>query len=155
MNLSAATGVWSSGSTLVLPWTLAGWLDSRWQGAGLVTLIRVLRHGQGLGGESVSEEVSYFVSNQQVNSQLEADALFDAIRQHWRIEAMYRRRGVSLQEDALRTGSQAVSWLMSSLRTLALNFLQRFKPKNMVAQLEGFTDNFSSLLLFMTQQKAL
>lgn len=118
-----------------------------------MTLIRVPRHRQGLGGESVSEEVSYFVSNQQVNSQLEADALFDAIRQHWRIEAMHQRRDVSLQEDALRTGSQAVSRLMSSLRTLVLNLLQRFKPKNMVTQLEGFADNFSSLLLFMTQQK--
>lgn len=130
-----------------MPWTLA---RVRWQGAGLVTLIRAVRHRQGLGGETTSEEVRYFVSNQQVNSQLEADALFDAIRQYWRIEAMHQRRDVSLREDDLRTGSQAASRLMSSLRTLVLNLLQHVKPKNMVAQLEGFADNFSSLLLFMT-----
>ncbi len=130
-------------------------LAPRWQAAGLVTLIQVVRNRQGLRGESPSEETSYFVSNSQPATQSQADELFDAIRKHWRIEAMHHRRDVTLSEDALRTGKQAVSRLMSSLRTLVVNLLRRTNCKNMAAQLEDFADKFPTLLQFMTQQKVL
>lgn len=130
-------------------------LAPRWQAAGLVTLIRVIRCRQGLRGETPSEETSYFVSNSLSVSQSQADSLFDAIRQHWRIESMHHRRDVSLSEDALRTGSQAITRLMSSLRTLVINLLGRTTGKNMAAQLEHFADKFSTLLQFMTQQRVL
>jgi len=68
---------------------------------------------------------------------------------------MHYVRDVTLAEDALRTGIQAVSRLMSSLRTLTINLLRRAKPKNMAAQLDTFADNFHSLIEFMTQQLVL
>ena len=130
-------------------------LAPRWQDAGLATLIRVVRNRQGLRGETPTQAVSNFISNNQPSSQQEADGLFEAIREHWRIEAMHYRRAVKLCEDGLRTGSQAISRLMSNLRTLVMSFLRRIKPKNKVAQLENFADNFPTLLQFMTQEMVL
>jgi hypothetical protein len=45
-----------------------------------------------------------------------------------------------------RTGSQAVSQLMSSLRTMVINLLRRKGVKNMAAQLEDFADKFQTFL---------
>ncbi|QHW01062.1 ISAs1 family transposase [Spirosoma endbachense] len=130
-------------------------LAPRWHAAGLATLIRVVRNRQGLSGGAPSQEVNYFVSNSQPTTQPEADELFDALRHHWRIEVMHHRRDVTLAEDRLRTESQAVSRLMSSLRTMVINLLGRKKPKNMVAQLEDFADKFLTLIQFMNQELVL
>jgi predicted transposase YbfD/YdcC len=130
-------------------------LASRWKQAGLATLIRVVRSRQPLAGGPAIRAVSYFVSNSQPTAQPQADELFDAIRQHWRIEVMHHRRDVTLAEDALRTGSAAISRLMSSLRTLVINLLRRIKPTNKIAQLEDFADKFPTLIQFLTQQMVL
>ena len=130
-------------------------LAIRWKDAGLVTLIQVRRGRQKLDGSLKTEEVSYFVSNLQVESQQLAEELFDAVRHHWRIEAMHHVRDVTLAEDALRTGNQAISRLMSTLRTLTITILARAKPKNMAAQVEGFADKFYTLIQFMTQEMVL
>jgi len=130
-------------------------LAPRWHTAGLATLIRVVRNRQGLTGDTPTQEVSYFVSNSQPTTQPEADELFAALRHHWRIEVMHHRRDVTLAEDKLRTGKQAVSRLMSSLRSLVINLLRRIKPKNMAAQLEYFADKFQTLIQFMTQEMVL
>ena len=130
-------------------------LAPRWKDAGISTLIRVLRIRQGLEGGQRTEAVSYFLSNSQPANSQEAHELFDAIRQHWRIEAMHYRRDVTWGEDALRTCSQAISRLMSSLRTLTINLLSRLKLKNMAAQLDNFADKFHTLIQFMTQQMVL
>lgn len=95
------------------------------------------------------------MSNALPLNQTGANELFDAIRQHWRIEAMHYRRDVTLAEDALRTGSQAISRLKSSLRTLTINLLKRAKPKNMAAQLDEFADKLYTLIQFMTQELVL
>lgn len=128
-------------------------LDQRWQTTGLCTLICVLRRRQICG--LVSEEVSYYVSNQQPSSQLEADALFRAIRGHWGIEVMHHKRDVTLREDALRTGKVGVSRLLGSLRTLVINLLERIDSRNMAAQMDTFADRFAVLIQFLTQQRVL
>ena len=130
-------------------------LAVRCKEAGLATLIRVQRSRQELNSTLPTEEVSYFVSNMAIRSQELADELFDAIRHHWRIEVIHHRRDVTLAEDALRTGSQAISRLMSSLRTLTMTVLARAKPKNMAAQIEEFADKFHTLIQFMTQELVL
>ncbi len=127
----------------------------RWKDAGISTLIGVKRIRQGIDGSERTEEVSYFLSNAQPANQTEADELFDAIRQHWRIEAMHYQRDVTWAEDVLRTGNQAISRLMSSLRTLTINLLRRVKPKNMAAQLDEFADRFHTLIQFMKQEMVL
>lgn len=68
---------------------------------------------------------------------------------------MHYQREVTLREDALRAGSQSISRLMSSLRTLVLNLLRRVKPKNMAAQLDEFADRFPTLIQFMSQEMVL
>ena len=88
----------------------------------------------------------YFVSNSQPIRQAKADDLFDAIRQHWRTEAMHYQRDVTLSEDALKTGNASVSRLLSSLRTLTISLLRRLKPGNMAAQIDNFTDKFQTLI---------
>ena len=136
--------------------TLAGSVFApRWNDAGLNTLIIVKRIRQCLDGKLLSEEVSYFLSNSRPTTQAQADELFDAIRHHWRIEAMHHVRDVTLAEDAFRSGSQAINRLMSSFRTLTVNLLKRKKVKNMVAQIEEFMDTFDTLIQFMTQQLVL
>lgn len=103
----------------------------------------------------MSEEVGYFLSNWQPTTQPEADELFDAIRHHWSIEVMHHVRDVTLEEDAFRSGSQAIHRFMSSLRTLTINLLKRERVKNMAAQIEGFIDSFDTLIQFMTEQLVL
>ena len=68
----------------------------------MATCIRVNRIRQKLDGTHRSEDISYFISNTQPTTQTEADELFDAIRQHWRIEVMHYQRDVTLSEDALK-----------------------------------------------------
>jgi predicted transposase YbfD/YdcC len=95
------------------------------------------------------------VSNSAVRQQTQADELFDAVRQHWRIEAMHHRRDVTLSEDDFRSTQPAVSRLLSSFRTLVLNLLRKEKIKNMVAKMEEFADKFHVLLQFMILKKVL
>lgn len=128
-------------------------LDQRWQTTGLCTLICVLSSRQTAG--IVGEELSYYVSNQQPSSQLEADELFNAIRGHWGIESMHHKRDVTLSEDALRTGKAGVNRLIGSLRTLVINLLESMNSRNMAAQMDTFADRFSVLIQFLTQQMVL
>jgi len=142
---------WSYTCFTITPTVLA----HRWQDAGLAALIRVIRNRQGLRGERPTQEASYFVSNNQPGSQQEAGGLFDAIRQHWRIEAVHHRREVTAPasrfvEDRLRMGSQAISRLMSRSRTRAISLSRQIGSKNMAAQLENFAGSFPSLLQFVT-----
>lgn len=130
-------------------------LALRWTDSGMATFIRVNRIRQKLDGTHRSEDISYFISNTQPATQTGANELFDAIRQHWRIEAMHYGRDVTLSEDALRTGKAPVSRLMSSLRTLTINLLKRVKSGNMAAQIDNFADKFQTLIQFMTQQLVL
>lgn len=130
-------------------------LAPRWQATGMQTLVRVVRVRQTLTGVESSRETSYFVSNALVGQQWQADELFDAVRQHWRIETMHHRRDVSLREDRFRSSQAAVSRLLSSLRSIVLNVLGQDKVKNMVARIEEFADKFHVLLQFMTLKNVL
>ena len=126
---------------------------TRWQKAGLCTLLCVVRSREKSG--VVSEEVSYYVSNKTPGNQAQADELFDAIRGHWGVEVMHHKRDVSLSEDDLRTGKAGVSRLLGGLRTLVINLLEGMKVKNMAAQLDTFADKFAKLIQFLTQQMVL
>ena len=126
---------------------------ARWQQTGVCTLLCVVRSRERLG--TVSEQVSYYVSNHKPVDQTQADELFDAIRGHWGVEVMHHKRDVSLSEDNLRTGKVAVSRLFGSLRTLVISLLDGLKVKNMAAQIDLFSDKFTTLIQFLTQQMVL
>ena len=129
------------------------WGALRWQKAGLCTLLCVV--GNRAKSGVMSEGLSYYVSNQAVSNQAQADELFDSIRGHWVVEVMHHKREVSLSEAALRTGKVAVSRMTGSLRTLVVNLLESLKVKNMAAQLDTFADDFTTLIQFLTQQMVL
>ena len=131
----------------------ASMVAARWQQTGVCTLLCVVRSRERLG--TVSEQVSYYVSNHKPVDQTQADELFDAIRGHWGVEVMHHKRDVSLSEDNLRTGKVAVSWLFGSLRTLVISLLDGLKVKNMAAQIDLFSDKFTTLIQFLTQQMVL
>lgn len=132
-----------------------GGLAARWRKVDMRTCVKVTRIRKGLDGSPVSQETCYYVSNAHPATQAQADELFDAIRRHWLVEVNHHYRDVTLAEDELRTKSKTVSRLMSSLRTLVINLLNRIKPKNMAAQIDEFADNFNRLIQFMTQQLVL
>jgi hypothetical protein len=131
----------------------ASLIAARWQKAGLCTLLCVVGHREKSG--VVSEELRYYVSNQVVSSQAQADELFDAIRGHWAVEVMHHKRDVTLSEDNLRSGKIEVNRLLSSFRTLVINLLEGMGVKNMAAQLDLFADKFTTLIQFLTQQMVL
>ncbi len=99
--------------------------------------------------------MSYFVSNAVIEHQAQATELFEAVRQHWRIETMHHQRDVSLREDEFRSSQPSVSRLMSSLRSLVLNLLKNEMVKNMAAKMDEFADQFHTLLQFMILKKVL
>jgi len=131
----------------------SGALASRWRKVGMRTCVKVTRIRKGLDGSPVSIKTCYYISNAHPATQ--AEELFDAIRRHWLVEVNHYYRDVTLAEDDLRTKSQTVSQIMSNLRTLVVNLLKRLKPKNMAAQIDGFADDFNTLIQFMTQQMVL
>lgn len=130
-------------------------LAPRWRKAGVSTLLEVSRSRNKLGGDLTSQETCYYISNDWPANQTEADELFDAIRGHWLVEVMHHQRDVTLAEDKMRTSSQPVNRIMSSLRTMTLNLLKRLNPKNMAAQIDEFADCFQILIQFLTQQMVL
>ena len=102
-----------------------------------------------LAGEVLSQTVSYYVSNQVVESESAAQALYEAIGGHWQIETMHYRRDRILAEDSFRSLSMGCQRVMSSLRTLVLSLLSTVKPTNMAAQLDLFTDKVQALIDFL------
>lgn len=129
--------------------------DSRWHKAGLTTLLRVQRIRCTLAGVELSRTDSFFVTNEQVETNQQAELIYDAIRGHWGIETMHYRRDVVFAEDACRSRISGLQRIMSSIRTLALNLLHSLKPKNMAAQLDEFADNFQYLFEFLKLKRVL
>ena len=114
----------SNAITVRLRWP-ASMVATRWQKAGLCTLLCVVRSRERLG--IVSKEVSYYVSNHRPVNQAQADELFDAIRGHWGVEVMHHKRDVSLSEDDLRTGKAEVSRLARQPSHTGYQLIRRYE----------------------------
>ena len=93
-------------------------------------------------------EISFYVSNGSITDSQE---LFNAVRGHWSCEVNHHIRDVTLQEDKLRTKFPNISRNVAAIRTLIVNILLDKKPKNMIALLEKFQDDFEYLILFLRQ----
>lgn len=118
------------------------YFEGRWAKSGFSSLIRVKRTRITLKNNDSSEELSYYLSNGKSENALE---YFEAVRNHWRIEVNNHYRDVSLKEDKFRTKEKPVTMLMASIRTLVLHLLRRCNPRNLIAQMERFQDNFDEL----------
>jgi predicted transposase YbfD/YdcC len=73
--------------------------DDRWKGCQTKTLIKVWRERKEQRSGKRTQEISYYVSNEEKDY----EELCQAIRGHWQVEVNNHRRDVSLKEDDLRS----------------------------------------------------
>lgn len=118
----------------------------RWKDTNFNSLFKVERQRYVGNTGKESKEVDYYVSNGKLNKQ---EDYFSAIRGHWSIEVNNHVRDVTLREDEFKTKKKPLSKVMAGLRTLTIKLLGLIKPKNMVAQLEFFVDDFQGLLFWL------
>ena len=126
-------------------------LAPRWNDSGVHTLVVMKRHTLRLTTQKTTCETAYYISNQALNTdpQAQAMALTDAIRQHWHVESDNWIRDVTFNEDNVKTKSANQAQGMGCLRSLALRLLRRFNVKNFQEALEDFADcpsKFEALL---------
>ncbi len=131
------------------------YFDKCWDKAAFQTLIQVKQIRLETKRAKYSEEISYYMSNEKVTTQAQAEILFGAVRTHWSVETNNNIRDVSLKEDSLKSIEKAVSLTTSVIRTLITNMLQITKPSNIVAQFEDFAEDFDELTAFLKRVKFL
>jgi len=119
------------------------YFENRWNNSGFRSLISVQRSRTVLKSNESSEETAYYISNGKSGKALE---YFEAVRNHWAIEVNNHYRDVSLKEDKFRTKKKPITKLMASARTLVLELFRRWKPSNVIAQMERFQDCFDELI---------
>lgn len=118
----------------------------RWEETNFKSLFKVKRERFICTTKKQSSEIDYYISNGEKS---EKEDYFSAIRNHWSVEASNHVRDVTLKEDHLKTKEKPVSMVLAGLRTLTIKLLGLIKPKNMVAQLELFSDKFQDLLCWL------
>ena len=126
-------------------------LAPRWNDSGVHTLVVMKRHTLRLTTQKTTCETAYYISNQALNTdpQAQAMALTGAIRQHWHVESDNWIRDVTFHEDNVKTKSANQAQGMGCLRSLALRLFRRFNVKNFQEALEDFADcpsRFEALL---------
>jgi predicted transposase YbfD/YdcC len=128
-------------------------LAPRWSDSGVHTLVVMKRHTLTLTTQKTTCETAYYISNQALNTDPQAQAqaleLTGAIRQHWHVESDNWIRDVTFDEDNVKTTSANQAQGMGCLRSLAMRLLRRFNVKNFQEALEDFADcpsTFEALL---------
>jgi predicted transposase YbfD/YdcC len=128
-------------------------LAPRWSDSGVHTLVVMKRHTLTLTTQKTTCETAYYISNQALNTDPQAQAqameLTGAIRQHWHVESDNWIRDVTFDEDNVKTTSANQAHGMGCLRSLAMRLLRRFNVKNFQEALEDFADcpsRFEALL---------
>ena len=127
------------------------YFDKRWETVKFQTLIQVKRTRLETKRGKYSEETSYYMSNEKMTGQDSSEVLFKAVRGHWSVETNNNIRDVSLKEDSLKSIKKEVAIATAIIRTLITNMLELVKPKNIVAQLEEFCEEFTELETFIKQ----
>jgi len=126
-------------------------LAPRWSDSGIHTLVVMKRHTVTCATQKTTTETAYYISNQELSSDPQAQALelTGAIRQHWHVESDNWIRDVTFDEDHVKTTSANQAQGMGCLRSLAMRLLRRFNVKNFQEALEDFADcpsRFEALL---------
>ncbi len=130
------------------------YFDERWEEANFQTLIKVNRDIYDCKKKTGYNETAFYMSNQAVKNTADFE-LAQAIRGHWNVETNNHIRDVTFQEDKQRTLKIGVTKILSLCRTIVINLLSKIKPKNMVAQLELFSDDFITLINWLKEVKFL
>jgi predicted transposase YbfD/YdcC len=128
-------------------------LDPRWAESGLATLIVIARRTTDLATRQRSAEVSFYCANVAVTPADQAiqQELFQAIRDHWGVEADNYLRDVSFQEDKVKTKHANQAQVLASLRTVAIQLFRKAGFVNFKAALETFADCPDQFENFLSQ----
>ena len=121
-------------------------IDQRWGEVNFQTLVQVHRKRKVLKTNKQTEEVAYYISNIATKNIETAEELFNAVRNHWQVEANNNIRDCILKEDKLCTSNSFVTRTIACLRSLTMRLLDLIKPKNRAAQLDLFADKFHCCL---------
>lgn len=130
------------------------YFDERWSESNFQTLIKVERTSFECKTNKESVETSYYLSNLKASDEKEQE-LFNAVRNHWRVETNNYVRDITFKEDNLKTKESVISKVLACGRTLAINLLNTLKLSNIRAKIEAFADDFQALMLWMTEMKIL
>ena len=116
-------------------------LDPKWKKSGLVGLVRVERVTEKINTKQVSQEVSYYITNQSLEIEQNQREIPQAIRQHWGLESDHWIRDVTFAEDKVKVKHSNQSHILSLLRTYALGIFKKFGGTNMQENLECCIDS--------------
>jgi len=104
-------------------------LAPRWKNSDIQTLLVVQRNRFIAKTKIETTETAYFVSNKKLTKESGLE-LFNAARQHWRIEADNNIRDVNFGEDEIRSFNKNTSRVMAVSLSIVLNLLRRINNKN-------------------------
>lgn len=125
------------------------YIDKRWKEAGFKYLIKVKRDRTICNINKYSEQIAYFLTNEKLQNQQNAEELFLAVRKHWQVEAANNDRDCILKEDKLRCIFMNSNRTMALCRTLAIKILNLSEIKNRCELMEHFADEFDECITFL------
>lgn len=131
------------------------YFDKRWDKAGFKNLIKVERQRFVCNRQTNSVQISYFLSNMNVQNEQDAMELFQAVRQHWQVESANYDRDCILKEDKLRCIDQTTNQTIAFCRTLVIKLLHKSDIKNRCELMDLFADDFKACLAFLKSIKFL
>lgn len=100
-------------------------IEQRWHTTGIKTLIKVTRDITQVKTAKKSIEYSYYISNQETNTQ----DLVNAIRGHWVIEKNNYIRDVNFGEDHIKSFKINLQRTIAGILTCVLNITLKMDPK--------------------------
>lgn len=125
------------------------YIDKRWKKADFKYLIKVKRDRTICNINKYSEQIAYFLTNEKVQNQQNAEQLFQAVRKHWQVETTNNDRDCILKEDKLRCIFKNSNRTMALCRTLAIKILNQSEIKNRCQLMEHFADEFDECISFL------
>ncbi len=128
--------------------------DPRWEASGLNILTVMNRIVTHVKKGTVTSETSYYVSNKRGEIKVEIDQnqqseLFNAIRNHWKVESNNYIRDVTFKEDSIKTKDKNQGQIMSLLRTVAIKFIRKTGTDNFKESIDSFNDSKKKLKKFI------
>lgn len=126
-------------------------LDTRWNPSNIETLIMVHRETFDNLKKTTTQEDSYYICNQTVESASAGQKLAEAVRYHWGVESNNWILDVNFNEDKVRVKHGNQSQIMGKLRALATNLVRWTGAKNLSAKIDEFVDVPEALILACKQ----
>lgn len=114
----------------------AQWFGDKWQATQMKTVIVVERTRLRTKNKQESQETAFFVSNLSLDEQTGME-LFQAVRNHWAIEADHYVRDVGFGEDKLKCFESNRCRALAAILNTAMNII---RSKNMLDSITLFRE---------------